>query len=138
MNKYSSAPSIVNKSPEYWFAFFTDIRNFRKLLPEDKISDWEAEETRCRFQISGLTKVAFSIKEKKPFTKVVYSGSEKMPVPLSIVMEIFPVEEQPEKSKVALHIETELNPVMKMMLDKPLSNLVQTIASALPKIAEGI
>lgn len=138
MNKYSSSPTLVNKSPEYWFGFFTDMRNFKNLLPEDKISEWEAEETRCRFQIKGLTKVAFSIKETIPFSKVVYTGSEKMPVPLSLIMEIEAVERSNEQSKVTLHLETDLNPMMKMMLEKPLSNLVQTIAVALPGLASKI
>lgn len=138
MNKYSSSPTLVNKSQSFWYSFFTDMRNFSNLLPEDKISEWEAEENHCRFQIKGLTKVAFSVKEKSPFNRVVYGGSEKMPVPLNIVMEIEEVPGNSESSSITLHIETELNPMMKMMLDKPLTNLVQSISKALPVLASKI
>ncbi len=138
MTTYTSAPTLINKAPEYWFNFFADMRNFKSLLPEDKISDWEAEESRCRFQIKGLTKVAFAITEKTPHTKVVYGGSEKMPIPLSFVMDIQAVPGQTNQSTVVLKLETELNAMMKMMLEKPLSNLVQTIASKLPELAEKI
>ena len=138
MNKYSSKPTTVNKSPGYWYAFFTDMRNFKQLLPDDKISEWEADENSCRFQIKGLTKVSFSLKEKSPERLVVYTGSEKMPVPLNIVMEIEAAEGTENQSILSIHIETELNPMMKMMLDKPLTNLVNTIGTALPTIASKI
>ncbi|RPI41217.1 MAG: hypothetical protein EHM46_06730, partial [Bacteroidetes bacterium] len=52
------------------YDFITDFNNFRELLPEDRVSDWEASRDRCSFRVDPVGKTGLEIVEKVPHSLV--------------------------------------------------------------------
>lgn len=111
----------LNKSAEFIFEFLTDFRNFEKLMPE-QIANWQADAETCSFEITGMASIQLRIVEKRSpeFLKIVAEG--KTPFPFSLITRL------QKKSDILtesfFEIDADVNPVMSMMVKRPLENLV--------------
>jgi hypothetical protein len=124
-----SSQTQANKSTSKdLFEFMGNFNHFKHLLPEEKIEDFECTDSQCSFQIKGLTKLTIKIKEKTPIQKITFQteGLAKFIFTLHIH---FLSENQ---SKVEL--EGDMNPFIKVMAEKPLTELVNTMATKLAKL----
>ena len=56
----------VNKPSNNIIAIASDMRNYNKFLPSDKVSDWKAEEKECSFKIKSFAELYddYDIKNK--------------------------------------------------------------------------
>lgn len=110
------------------FEFMGNFNHFKHLLPEDKIEDFECTDSQCSFQIKGLTKLTIKIKEKTPIQKITFQteGLAKFVFTLHIH---FIGDNQ---SKVEL--EGDMNPFIKVMAEKPLTELVNTMSAKLSQL----
>ena len=57
-------------SDQQIYAFISNFHNFKDLLPDDKVSGWEASEEKCSFQVDPLGRTGLMIVEKKPSSMV--------------------------------------------------------------------
>lgn len=105
-----------------------NFNHFKHLLPEEKIENFECTDTQCSFQIKGLTKLTIKIKDKTPIQKITYQteGLAKFVFTLHIH---FIGDNQ---SKVEL--EGDMNPFIKVMAEKPLTELVNTMSNKLSQL----
>jgi hypothetical protein len=110
------------------FDFMGNFNHFKHLLPEEKIENFECTDTQCSFQIKGLTKLTIKIKDKTPIQKITYQteGLAKFVFTLHIH---FIGDNQ---SKVEL--EGDMNPFIKVMAEKPLTELVNTMSNKLSQL----
>ena len=44
----------IESTDERIYNFLTDFNNFKEFIPADKLQNWQADETTCRFSISPL------------------------------------------------------------------------------------
>ena len=113
------------------FAFVTDIRNFERFVPSGSIRNWQAEREFCSFNVSMLGIVTVRLLTKEKFTKVVYNGDALKKNDFELVLEITDNNQSPAEAKVLLS--ADLNPVMKMMADKPVKQFLEMLISEMEK-----
>lgn len=128
MSKIESDKVQVNKSSQEVFEFLSDFNNFEKLMPE-QVSDWKSDKERCSFNIKGLASIGMKIVEKQPnnYIKIVSDGK----VPFNFTLNVYLTEIDKTKTEGQLIFESDMNPFMKMMAEKPLKNFFNMLAGKL-------
>lgn len=112
-------------TPAEAFTFITDLRNFKRFVKEGTINNWQAEKESCSFSVSMLGTVNVRLQEKEFSTKVVYQGDALSKNDFTIYVNI--TGEQAGPATVSLSLSASLNPVMKMMADKPLRQFMEML-----------
>ena len=134
MTSIKSQESLVDKPQEALFHFLSDMNNLQSLMPS-QVTDWKSNETECSFKVTGLTGIALKIKASEPFSLIRYSETGKMPFAFELKAHFKPNETDPSKTWASLSFEADLNPMLKMMVEKPLTNFINLLASRLPDLA---
>ncbi|MGB0837444.1 MAG: SRPBCC family protein [Flavobacteriaceae bacterium] len=123
-----STPVTVNKSPEELFAYLDNLENFRHLMPES-VEKFEVDGDSFVFGIKGMpTEIRLIIKERVPYTKfVLAAASSKLDFSLISLMESI----GDQQSKVQVVFDANLNPMMAMMVKKPLTKFMDGLSTQL-------
>jgi len=124
----STTHAAQSAAPEL-FHFIGDFNNFKHLLPEDKIENFTCTADSCSFNIRGITPLNIRIKEKVPFNRVSFQteGLAKF----SFTLHAHLNEGAHGKASCMVELEGDLNPFIKAMAEKPLTQLVNTMAEKL-------
>jgi ribosome-associated toxin RatA of RatAB toxin-antitoxin module len=145
--KYTSEIKTINFSVEKVYERLSDLRNIEKLVnpekireiknqipdaPDIKIENFQATEDACSFSISPIGKVGLSVVDREPNKVVKLRGSEGLPFDFNCWLQFLPVDE--ENCKVRLTLHAEMNPMIKMMVNKHLKEGVNRIADALTRV----
>lgn len=111
------------------FDFLKDLNNLNELMPQDRISDWQSDEETCSFQINGLSKISMKRAElvESKLVKMDSHGKNPFDFTLSIKIE----DGNNENSNVQIEFDGKMNTFMKMMVEKPLTNFFNMLASSL-------
>jgi hypothetical protein len=125
----SSVEVNVNTSITKLFTFLTDTRNFILLLPQDKISEWKADETSCSFKVQNAATISLLQKELNPYSTILLESGEKSPFPFTLTLTL--KENGGGNSFAQLEFNGEVNAFLKMMVQKPLTNLFNHMAEKL-------
>jgi hypothetical protein len=125
----NTKPAIILQGKNVLFAFFSDVNNLQKLMPEQVIN-WKSDSDSCSFAISGMANISMRVSEKISPEKIKMVSEGKNPFEFQLVININGGEEQ---SEVILNFEGAVNPFLKMMVEKPLTNFFQSMADKLPK-----
>jgi hypothetical protein len=133
MTEIKSHEVDIKRSCNSLFVFLSDLNNLQQLMPE-QVSDWKSTATECSFQVKGLAKIALKIEETQPDNLIVYGSSEKMP--FKFRLKVFLTEQSENLTKGSMAFEAELNPMMKMMVEKPLKNFITLLADKMPSLGE--
>jgi len=125
------SPKIsVDKSPEEVFNFLTDIKNFKSLMPEN-ISKFEVlSDDTFVFALSGMPEITLKKKEVIAPNKIVF-GAAGGKIDFSLIGHI--VKKDNNSSEVQLKFSGDFNPMMAMMIKKPISKFIETLATGIPK-----
>ena len=124
MATFKSPEVIVNKRAQDFFNKIGDLNNLKDIMPS-QVEDFKSTETTCSFKMSGMPKLALEIAEKTEFSKISLTAIDSQ-VPFSL--DCFIVEKG-EQCQARLEINTELNMMMKMMIEKPLTQFLDVLAS---------
>ena len=121
---------IVKKSAQELFNFLADFKNFEQLMPEE-VQKFEADETSFVFGIKGMPDVRLIKKSESEPTQIILEGaSSKLPVEL-----IADISEQGDgQCEVKLTFKGDFNPMIKMMVQKPLKKFIETLTSNIEKL----
>lgn len=117
-----SQTHTINSTTDSLYDFMGDFNNFKHLLPEDKIENFECTTEQCSFGIKGLVPLTIKIKERSPKTRITFKtlGLAKFVFTLHIHF----LQEQ----KTNVQMEGDMNPFIKVMAEKPLLELINTMA----------
>ena len=129
MSSFKSPEVDVNLSAEMLYAKLSNLNNLKDILPPE-ISDFQSTQDSCSFKMGGMPKITLVIAEKTPFSKIVLQA-ENSQIPFSLECNI---SQNGENCKALLEVNAELNMMMKMMLEKPLTNFLNAIAKRLSQI----
>jgi carbon monoxide dehydrogenase subunit G len=116
----------VEKPIERVFNFLSDFNNFEKLMPA-QVKDWKSTGETCQFAIPGLATIGMKIVEKQAPDKIVISSDGKVPFNFTLTIKLQKVEENVTEGNLVF--DAEMNPFMKMMVEKPLTNFFNMLAS---------
>jgi len=117
--RIESDKSEINKPASEVFSFLSDFNNFQKLMPP-QVTNWKSTADECSFTISGMASIGMKMLEKVPNTLIKISSNGK--VPFDFTLDIHLTENSPTQTTGQLIFESDLNPMMAMMVEKPLRN----------------
>ncbi|GAA4963188.1 SRPBCC family protein [Algibacter aquimarinus] len=125
------SPKIsVSKSPQQVFDFLADIKNFESLMPEN-ISKFEVlDSDKFLFALKGMPEIILKKKEEIPPNKIVL-GAAGGKIDFSLIATISQVNEN--SSEVQLDFTGDFNPMMVMMIKKPITKFIETLATSIPE-----
>lgn len=129
--KIESDKVEVSQSSEKLFNYLTNFNNFQSLMPP-QVTNWQSTENDCSFTISGMASVGMKIVDKTPHTLVRISSNGK--VPFNFTLDIKLDDKGAEGSIGQLIFESDINPMMKMMVEKPLTNFFNALAHKMKDI----
>lgn len=129
--KIESNKSEINKPSAEVFSFLSDFNNFQKLMPP-QVTNWKSTADECSFTLSGMASIGMKILEKIPNSKIKISSSGK--VPFAFTLDILLSENSPAQTTVQLIFESDLNPMMAMMVEKPLRNFFNLLAGKMKEV----
>ncbi|HAM10999.1 MAG: hypothetical protein A2X05_00030 [Bacteroidetes bacterium GWE2_41_25] len=122
---YHSRTGKLSCTPAEVFAFITDLRNFSRFVNEGTITGWQAEKESCSFSVSMLGTVSIRLIEKVSGSGVLYQGDALSRNDFTIDVKIYG--EPADLAELNLSLNASLNPLMKMMADKPIRQFMEIL-----------
>ena len=119
MLNIESEISEINTSAEKTFAFLCSMDNWKELMPQ-QVTKWESSPEACSFVLGGMATIALRISEKTPNSILLLKSEGKSPFPFELRVKLD--ETGPASCKVQLLFNGDMNTMMRMMAEKPLTN----------------
>lgn len=122
--------TTVKKSSETLFNFLLQLQNYEQLMPQNT-EKFEIDGKTFVFGLKGMPEIRLVLKEKLENKLIVLgAASSKMPFTLQI-----PIERVSDNiSEVTLKFSGEFNPMISMMVKKPLTNFIEALTDNLGKL----
>lgn len=124
MTKMLSDKVEINVSDETVFTFLCNFNNYQKLMPE-QVVDWSSNDVEGMFTIKNMATIGLHIEEKLP-NNLVKLIKTKAPFDLTLLCMINKLNDA--QCILQLELQADLNPVLKMMAEKPLTNFINVLA----------
>lgn len=119
----------VQKSSQDIFEYLSNVGNFEQLMPEN-IDKFEAGEESFLFALKGMPEIELKLQEvASPNRIVLGSANEKFPFSLTADIE----DNADSSSNVQLLFDGKFNPMVAMMVKKPLQKFIDTLISNIGK-----
>ena len=134
MSKFESSIKQIPYPQQAVYAMLSDLENIEKVrdrLPEDKLQGLRFDRDTISVSAPPVGQVSLRIVERDE-PKCIKFATEQSPVPFNLWIQVLPVTET--TSKMKLTIKAELNPFIRGMVQKPLTEGVERIADALAAI----
>ncbi|MFT4576035.1 MAG: carbon monoxide dehydrogenase subunit G [Vicingaceae bacterium] len=129
MNLESAKVSVAKSSKEV-FEFLSDLKNFEHLMPENT-QKFEVDGDSFLFALKGMPEIRLILKEKTAFSNITLAAaSSKLPFTLSGNLS----EVSENESQAQLLFSGDFNPMMAMMVKKPLTKFIEVLAENISKL----
>lgn len=110
------------------YQFITDFRNFRNIIPQDKISDWHADKENCNFKVDPVGQMGMKIFEKEPF-KLIKIKSDPSVSQYNFTMWIQLKELERSDTRIKITLEPEINKMLIPMVKGPLKEFADSLVN---------
>lgn len=120
----------VQKTSKELFEFFSKLENFEQLMPENT-QKFEVDGDSFIFGLKGMPEIRLVMKEKTEFSNITL-GAASSKLPFTLAADINEVSEN--TSKVTLKFNGDFNPMMAMMVKKPLTKFIDTLSENIEKL----
>ena len=120
----------TTKSAEEAYNFFTSVGNFEQLMPEST-QKFEVDGDSFLFALKGMPEIRLVLGEKVEFSKVALQAASSK-LSFSLTAHIDAVSDS--SSEVQLRFEGDFNPMMAMMVKKPLTAFINTLTDNIAKL----
>jgi len=131
LTRIESEIAEINNSAENIYNNLSDFNNFGKLMPA-QVTEWTSTSDECSFNIKGMATIGMKIIEKTPYSKITISSNGKVPFAFQLFILITKKDEN--NCVGQLVFESDLNPMLKMMVVKPLTNFFNMLAHKMKSI----
>ena len=133
MTTIESKKVEIAKPAQALYDFLQDMNNFQQLLPEGRISEWKSDGTSCSFKVQGAATIGLMLDGGTPPTLLKLKATERSPFPFTLDVHL---NEADGITTIGQTFNADLNPFIKMMVEKPLGNLFDHIADRM-KVVHG-
>ncbi|MCB0476876.1 MAG: hypothetical protein KDC84_01865 [Crocinitomicaceae bacterium] len=123
---------IVSASRETVFSYVSDMNNIINLLPQDKVSEWKSTSDDCSFKVQNTAIISLVKESVEAPSKLLMKSGEKSPFPFTLTISI--VEMENGECEGFLVFDGKVNAFLKMMVEKPLTNLFNYMSTKLKEI----
>ena len=120
---------IVNKSSSELAGMLKNPQDYKDLMPES-LQNFEAREDGFKFGLKGMPEIALKIENVSDKEVVLKSSSSSLDFALTGTMN--PVSES--QTEVQLLFEGKFNPFIKMMVEKPLQNFINSLTDKIEQL----
>jgi len=120
MTHIETEKKVSKNSAAQLFDFLIDMNHFEQLMPSDKIEKWESSEEQCEFTIKGMARIGLKREEIQKADWIKLSSFGKVPFNFNLTIKLEPISES--ETSTQIKFEGDINPFMKMMVEKPLKN----------------
>jgi len=127
--RYESRIGKIRAGEKEIYTFVTDMRNFRRFLPEHTIENWEASVDECSFEVSMVGKSIIKIVRKEPFSTVKYTGYGLNNTEFNFWIQLKEMNEN--DTRVKLTIKADLNPGLKAIASKPIKEFLNKLVGGM-------
>ena len=131
MTKIESKEVEIAKPAQELYTFLQDMNNFQQLLPQDRISEWKSDGTSCSFKVQGAATIGLQLDGGTAPGHLKLKATERSPFPFTL--DVY-MNEANGVTKARQEFNADLNPFIKMMVEKPLKNLFDHIADKMKAI----
>jgi hypothetical protein len=131
LTKIESEKVEIANSAQNIFNYLTDFNNFQKLMPP-QVTNWQSTTEECSFTINGMATIGMKIIEKTPNSQITISSHGKVPFEFKLFILI--TEKDAANCVGQINFESDLNPMLKMMVEKPLGNFFNLLAQKMKDI----
>ena len=131
MTRIESEIVIVERSQEEVFDFLNDFTNFEKLMPE-QVVNFETDGDTCKFDIKGMASLGMKYEQKNKPSSIRMKREGK--APFDFILDCL-ITEKEGKSGLQLVFDADLNPMLKMMAVKPLTNFLNLLVGKFEEIS---
>ena len=123
----------VNNDKADTFLFLGDFNNYEQMMP-DQITGWESTADECSFNIKGMASIGMKIDEKVDGREIRIKSTNKSPFRFDLNCFL---DGEGDTCTAHLVFESDLNPMLQMMVEKPLTSLFNHIMQRLKANFEG-
>ena len=134
MMKFESSVKQVQAPQETVYAKLSDLNNLERIkdrIPADKVKNLSFDAESLSIDVAPVGRITLRIVEKEPCTCIKF-GTVVSPIPFNLWIQLLPAGENEYKMKLTIGLE--LNSFMKAMVQKPLQDGVERMATALAAI----
>lgn len=134
MTSMFSDKVAISKSDKTVFDYLCNFDNYKALMPE-QVVDWSSETEQGIFTIKGMATIGLKIIERNEAIQVRLEKT-KAPFDLNLNCNISSVDSG--NCILQLNLNADLNPMLKMLAEKPLTNFINTLAHNCKKVCESM
>ena len=131
MTHIESKKVEIAKPAQELYAFLVDMNNFQQLLPQGRISEWQSDGTSCSFKVQGAATIGLMVNGGEAPGHLKLKATERSPFPFDLDVYL---KEADGTTTAWQEFNADLNPFIKMMVEKPLQNLFDHIADRMKAI----
>ena len=126
----NSSIARVDHSTEQLFSKLTSVETYEGLMPEGPAFT-KIDDSRFRFKLGGMPEIGLTIRDKQPNESIVLiSSSDK--ISFSLRGQLTKVSET--QTDVQLQFDGDFNPMMAIMVKKPLTKFMESLISNMYKL----
>ena len=129
MNLESAKVTVARSSKEV-FEHLSDLQNFEQLMPENT-QKFEVDGDSFLFALKGMPEIRLVLKDKTAFSKITL-GAASSKLPFTLEGNFTDISEN--KCETQLIFSGEFNPMMAMMVKKPLTKFIDVLAENIAKL----
>lgn len=126
---YTSRKGIVKCQEKDLYNFLTDMRNFKSLIPDGTVTEWQASHGLCSFKIDRLGKVSVELLEAMPYSLVSYEGGSFFTGKVMLSVNFKNISD--DKAEISLSIDLNNNPLIKMVIGDSAERYLESLISAI-------
>ena len=120
---------IVNKSSSELVGMLKNPQDYKDLMPES-LQNFEAREDGFKFGLKGMPEIALKIENVSDKEVVLKSASSSLDFALTGTMNHV----SESQTEVQLLFEGKFNPFIKMMVEKPLQNFINSLTDKIEQL----
>ena len=132
MAKFESRIAKVEEKDEVIFNFLADFNNYEKLIPADRVRDWESTPDKCSFTVDGLGHAGLEIIEREAHKLIKINSDEQTMLQFTMWIQLKQLAEPDTRIKISLDVN--INSMMLPMVKKPLQEFIDSLVEQLEKI----
>lgn len=130
MAEFESKEVTLNAEQMTVYEFLSDFRNFRPML-EGKVQDLEATADFCSFKAEGAGVVQLRYQTRTP-DLIAIEPAMQLPVSGEVSMYV-DLKNRSPKTLATIGVKLSIPPMFRMMLSRPVKNVLEMMSSALEK-----
>ncbi|WP_379969151.1 SRPBCC family protein [Epilithonimonas sp. UC225_85] len=120
---------IVNKSSSELAGMLKNPQGYKDLMP-DSLQNFEAREDGFKFGLKGMPEIALKIENVTDSEVVLKSASSSLDFALTGTMNAL----NEKQTEVQLLFDGKFNPFIKMMVEKPLQNFINSLTDKIEQL----